>query len=347
MSNNNDQTLNVSDSSTEGVISNSDAVDATEVSSTSSQTTDANQTADPSTTEGAAPKTLAEVIARAANAHSTSEEEATEESPDPETAENGSAPDDDQASKDEAGKVEGEQPKQADVPFHKHPRWQEQVAKVKELSQTVETLKPKAEIVQELVEATGGEEGFESLRQLAHSYAYDPANAVPLLEKLLEDARGRGGLVLQSEDLKQRVADGLLDEQEAIEVEQARMQKKTQAQQSQMQQQQAVEANQRQMVKALNDVEQDYASRNPDYAAMADQVKERLAFICTQQMPNNSAEAVQMFKQACEDVRGRLKKFAPAKQPIKGLRPTGSSVGAVPKPKSLREVVELSAAGRM
>ena len=347
MKDNTDQTLNVSDSSAESVSSNTDAVDATEVSSTSSQTTDANQTADPSTTEGAAPKTLAEVIARAANAHSTSEEEATEDSPDPETAENGSTPDDDQASKDEAGKVEGEQPKQADVPFHKHPRWQEQVAKVKELSQTVETLKPKAEIVQELVEATGGEEGFESLRQLAHSYAHDPANAVPLLEQLLKDARERGGLVLQSEDLKQRVADGLLDEQAAIEVEQARVQKKTQAQQSQVQQQQAVEANRRQMVKALNDVEQDYASRNPDYAAMADQVKDRLLAIVTQQMPANSAEAVEAFKQACDDVRGRLKKFTQPKQPIKGLRPTGSSVGAVPKPKSLREVVELSAAGRM
>lgn len=101
------------------------------------------------------------------------------------------------------------------------------------------------------------------------------------------------------------------------------------------------------MVKALNDVEQDYASRNPDYAAMADQVKDRLLAIVTQKMPSNSAEAVQAFKQACDDVRGRLKKFTPAKHPIKGLRPTGSSVGAVPKPKSLREVVELSAAGKM
>lgn len=343
-----DQTLNVSDSSAESVSSDTDAADAksSEVPSTSTESPDANQTEESSTTEGAAPKTLAEVIARAAQAHSESEEEATEESPDSETAEAESSPDDDQAGKDEPGKVEGEQPK-ADVPFHKHPRWQEQVARNKELSQTVEALKPKAEIVQELVEATGGEEGFESLRQLAHSYAHDPANAVPLLEQLLADARQRGGMVLVSEDLKQRVADGELDEQAALEVEQARVQKKTQAERSQLQQQQAVRANQEKMVKALNDVEVDYASRNPDYAEMQEQVKERLAFLCAEKYPQNPQEAVGMFRKACEDVKTRIRKLVPSRQPIKHLRGTGSSVGAKPAPKSLREVVELSAAGKM
>lgn len=341
----------------------SDANSGASDSSTGAGDKDAKPTpdADSSTARGAKrPATLAEVVRLAAAKQPTatpaesSPDSQAEKGADASAGQDAPAPDAaaSKAATDEPAKTatdQGQGPDPNDVPFHKHPRWQELVKREQQLSGELATLKPKAEAVEELLTLTGGEQGFANMRALARAYAQDPAAAAPMLETLLADARNRAGLVISSPDLKQKVADGELSEDGALEIEQARRIKAMTAEQRQAEQRRQQEAQgartQQEMVAALNAWETNTAGKDPDYSALAEDVQDRLVRLAAGTPPRTADEAVQLAARAYREVKERNAARLPKPKPIKPPLIEGSSRTAKPAPKTLREVVERAARG--
>lgn len=75
----------------------------------------------------------------------------------------------------------------------------------------VRQLKPEVALVNEFRQYAGDEAGFTQMRDIIRAYATEPAKSVPVLERMLQDAKARAGLVVTSDDLKARLTE--IDEQ--------------------------------------------------------------------------------------------------------------------------------------
>lgn len=195
-------------------------------------------------------------------------------------------------------------------------------ARIRELNAELKQFKP---IVEELKRYAGDENGFKNMMTLVRNHAENPAEAVPMLELLLQDARERAGLVVRSADIKQKLDDGLVDEPTALELEQARVAK--QRAQQERESQTARQAQQQQVAKeaALNQWEKSIRERNPDFDAISDRVRDRLISLVTQQFPETPEDATALAQQAYDDVTGWLQKRLPAAKPQKVATSSGSS----------------------
>jgi hypothetical protein len=163
-----------------------------------------------------------------------------------------------------------------------------------ELQQSIAKIQPSVEIVNELFESVGSDAGaFNNMRNVITTFAHDPARAVPMLEKLVADAKSRAGMVLQSpellteaQELDQQVAEGIITKAaadkrkaELLELESARSgQKRTQQQidqEKQRAEQTKAQATRQTQVKALVDAgnawEKETAGKDPDYAKVKSQ----------------------------------------------------------------------------
>jgi hypothetical protein len=302
-------------------------------------TPDAKGSPDPSPEQGAKkPATLAEVVRQAAESPTTKSTEQSVPKTEPAPAE---------AAKDETVQAKPAKPgeQQQDVPFHTHPRWQEKVAQVRELNDKVAVLETRAKTVDELMSYTGGEQGFENAKALMRAYSQDPATAVGMLETLLSDARNRAGLVLQSDDLRKRVDEGLLDEASALEIEQSRKVKSNHEQVEQQRRVDQVRQTQQAMVTALNSWEANIRSNEPDYNVLAEDVQDRLTRLATLTPPRTPEDAIKLAVQALADVKKRNAARMPKAPAIKPGPVDNSSRTAVPAPKTLEEVVRMAARG--
>jgi hypothetical protein len=92
-----------------------------------------------------------------------------------------------------------------DVPFHNHPRWKQLLASEHAAKARVNELEPDAQVTGQIREAVGGDDGLRNAVELITTFATNPEAAVPMLEKLLGDAKQRAGLELTSEDLREDV----------------------------------------------------------------------------------------------------------------------------------------------
>lgn len=343
------ETLNATadESSTSGESAASEAGDAkqdtAEESSTTATTPDAKpKQADPSPARGAKepePKSMADVVeATLAKLNGQAEESPTPKTADPVPD---SKPADGEA-KDEPAKqpaVTEDEKKDADtVPFHKHPRWQALVKREQELA-------PKAQVTDELVSLTGGQEGFNNMQTLVRMYAKEPANAVPLLEQLLADAKARGGLSLTSKDLQTKVEDGLLDEQSALEIEQSRRMREHESQSRAAEQTAKRAETMQQAVKSLNEWEQVTRAKDPDYAALAEDVQDRLVRLVSLTPPQSAEEALKLAQQAYRDVKTRNASRMPKPAAVKPTLNDGSSRTAKFAPKTMLDVVSAKLRG--
>jgi len=113
---------------------------------------------------------------------------------------------------------------ESEKPFTERPEWQaltklgDRLGKAEgvEVRKTLRTLmeretslakfnqeaRPRLEAVDEMIALAGGtQEGFNGMRHFFKSFHNDPAGAVPLLERLIADAKQRAGITLQSPDL--------------------------------------------------------------------------------------------------------------------------------------------------
>lgn len=217
------------------------------------------------------------------------------------------------------------------------------------LNTQLEAVKPAQQVVQEMLQSVGGsQQGFDNMRNLIRLYDSDPDKAVPQLEMLLNDARQRAGLVLQSPDLKteaervsQALKDGVMDQtdadrrlQELTELEQARSGTKRQQQREeserQRQSREQAELKQSQAVKTLNETESNWVAEktrsDPDFEAVQElQGKFTRLNVSEFAWENgrlpNVKEAVDLLEKSLKEAKAEAMKFKPRpreRQVVKG-----------------------------
>jgi|GEM_PF-6041757 len=237
-----------------------------------------------------------------------------------------------------------------------------------QLSERLQKAEPEAKSLAKIRAFTGNNEtGFKNLNTLLETFTQDPGAALPMLEKLVEDAKQRAGLVLQSDDLKreaekisQQLKDNVIDEETAnaqkarlVEIEKARAGKRaaeTRLQQTNesQQQRQAREA-QQQTVNALNTWEESVRARYPDLGALTDlndpnhgesvmdQVFDLLASKVSIKPPATTAEYTALAQQCLETVQKRIGKLLPAGRTMRPMTSQSSSATAKVKPRNFQE----------
>lgn len=189
----------------------------------------------------------------------------------------------------------------------------------------------------------GDEQGFNGFRELLKLHAEDPAQAVPLLEKVLQDAKERAGLVVQSDDIRRKLDDGLIDDAAAVELEQSRRERerlKLKAEQAEQQRkQQEAQQLMTAQTEGLNAWEKNVRERYPDFDNVADLVKDRLQALAMQEYPATVEAAVALANKALADVTKAVKRLQPARSATKVHPSSGSSTKITAAPKSLEDVI--------
>ena len=239
------------------------------------------------------------------------------------------------------------------------------------LAKQVEQFKPAAQVVDEMRKSVGGsEQGFTNMRNLIRNFDSDPANAVPMLETLLNDARKRAGLVLhdsalmtEAQKLDQQVADGLIEQAQAdarkaelLELQKAKMVTTQTAQQQQAerdrQQRAQIEAATQKAAAEINTAESAWtdakAKNDPDFAAVqtlfnAFAKENALVFWNenNQRMPS-AKDAVEILEKSLKQAKAEAGKFRPkpAARTVVRDNGNGSSTQHRQQPKNAREQIE-------
>jgi len=209
--------------------------------------------------------------------------------------------------------------------------------RIEGLVREVKQYKP---IVEELKRYAGDENGFNNMVALVRNHANNPAEAVPMLEMLLQDARERAGLVVKSADVKQKLDDGLIDEPTALELEQARVAKSQAKRDREAQAAQQITQAQQAKVTALNQWEQSVRTRNPDFDSISDRVRDRFISLATQQPPETDKDATALAQQAYDDVTAWVQQRIPAKTQKVATSSGSSTSKATARPRSIKELVD-------
>ena len=228
--------------------------------------------------------------------------------------------------------------------------------------------KPAVEVLQEMRQSAGTDQGLANMRQLIRSFDSDPGNAVPMLETLLNDAKKRAGLVLnepalltEAQQLDQQVADGLIEPQQAekrkqelLELQKAKTittqtQQQQQAERDRQQRAQS-EAQQQRAVTEINNAEATWtaakAKSDPDFAAVqtlhgAFAKDNSLNFWNENHRLPNAKESVEILEKSLKQAKAEAGKFRPAPKARAVVRDTsGSSTQHRQQPRNAREQIE-------
>lgn len=269
------------------------------------------------------------------------------EEPEPEAS---SAPEAEQEKpEDPEAKAEGEEG-DADVPFHKHPRW---IERTKEL----QALRPQAEAYQAITgfmdqSNLSGEEVAEGFEIMALLKSGDPANLVKARDWFQERLTALNTSIgdILPDDLKQQVEDGLVDADVArqhartrAEAEYLRSQRE---EQSKREREEAAAQEARQAAEAMRSSvlswEAKVKATDPDYAtkkAKLVEVQAEAMIARSGKRPATPQEALELVETAYREVNEHLKLIQPRAQPITPS-PAGATSRVIAAPKSLREAVE-------
>lgn len=219
------------------------------------------------------------------------------------------------------------------------------------LQQQVEKSKPALEVVQEMFQSVGNsEQGFNNMRTLIKNFEADPANAVPMLEVLIQDAKKRAGLVVsdtqlasEEQKLQEKLNDGLITEEEAeqrrqelLEVQQARLSKSQAEQREQAERQRREQAARKAAETELEQIEARWVSEkqksDPDYTALeslhgAFIQKNAIKFHNDNGRLPNTTEAISLLEKSYKEAKAEALKFKPAPKERKVVKSNqGSSL---------------------
>lgn len=305
---------------------------AGDASADSSTAADATQESESSTDQGAKePRSLSDVL------DIEGDKLLAEEPPAEEEAESGA----ETKPESEAGPDKGkEEASDKDVPFHKHPRWQEKQKQVADLTAKVKEFEPRIQVLDEIEQHTGGKEGFENMRALVRNFNENPADAVPMLEQLLADAKARGGLTVTDDAIREKLEAGSIDEDTARELQQARLERERSQKAAQTQTEQAQKAARKEMATALDGWEKNIRERNPDYEKLKPQVEKAFKVACYENPPANTQEAIQLAQQAYDEVLTTVRQLVPARRASSPMRSTSGIGKPAHKPKSVDEAMD-------
>lgn len=274
-----------------------------------------------------------------------------------EADEQGSQPDEpSEQSEGDDTKGEGEQPEasaeaddsgDANLPFGKHPRWQQVTRERREFKEQVESLRPAAENFERItgflsenrISAEEAQQGFEIMAAMRN----DPAKALELLGPYVDQLRQFTGEHLP-DDLAEDLENGEISEQRARELARARseqgwMQQQQRDQQQRFQQQQQQTA-QTEMANAAATVEAELRASDPDFASKVPFLESEIRALATQYgAPQNAQMARQLVEVAYKNVNQRLGAMIPKPQPKRTVS-GGRTSTASKRPESLMEAIE-------
>lgn len=266
------------------------------------------------------------------------------------------------------------------LPFHQHWRWKQKNELLKARESEIDTLKAQLEQYKDFDTLKQSHEALQSITnyvgkagftndtfsnllqmgvaiQNAFNGVGDPNAALNSLLPYVNHLQQLAGHVLP-DDLQQRVREGLMDQQSAYELSQQRARAQFaqnnaqhwQSQHQQFQQEQQVAQTRNDVYSSVSGWEQQWASTDPDYAALQPRVMERieLELLRRQQAGQplrNSQEAVAIAEQAKKDVLTELSRFRPQKPAISPPVTGRGGAGSQSTPNSMLEAIQRAAGG--
>ena len=243
-------------------------------------------------------------------------------------------------------KAEGED---ADVPFHKHPRWAE---RTKEL----QALRPQAEAYQAITgfmerSNLSGEEVAEGFEIMALLKSGDPINLVKARDWFQERLTALNTSIGDTlpADLQQQVEDGLVDPDVARNLSRTRAEaqylRAQEQERTKREREEAERARAHENTEAMRSVviswETQVKAKDPDYAKKAKLVEAQAQAMVARngKSPATAQEALDLVEAAYREVNEALKPMQPRPQPI-SPSPAGATTRVVAAPKSVREAIE-------
>jgi hypothetical protein len=290
-----------------------------------------------SSAEDATEETLADVIRAAVKA----------EEPKVPASSDGKSSEETEESKPEAkdaaeAESEAKGKDESDVPFHKHPRWQE----LKRERDTYKAGHEQFEQIQSFITTNGLDAkevatGFEVMALMRQN----PEKALEMLLPYVQSLELVTGRRLP-EDLAQRVDDGVVDQATAQETARLRIEAERQRAHQQMaEQRQHVETQQagvQSIQSAVRAVETEIQAGDPDYSRKQPFVMDRVRALILEERPSTPDQAVAILRRAHAEVGSLLKPMVQRK-PVTTVTSGAAATSSRAEPKSLLDVVRMAA----
>jgi hypothetical protein len=246
----------------------------------------------------------------------------------------------------------GDKPNATDdsnVPFHKHPRWQEKLAKERELTQQVEQYRSGHEQYEQIqrfmtVNQLSPEEVVQGYQIMA-LMRRDPAKALEMLTPHLQALELVTGRKLP-DDLQQRVDDGVDSPETARETANLRMQAERDRREAEHRQRVDQQRQQQSTVQtiqsAVTAVEAELKGSDPDYARKQSFIADRVRALIAERKPKTDMEATAILRDAHAEVSRQLGGLVQKKTVTTTTSSAAATTGRT-EPKTLLEAVRLAA----
>lgn len=241
----------------------------------------------------------------------------------------------------------------AKLPFHKHPRWQQLLAKEKTLTTEVATLKAQAGVLTEKAAEFDKIGTFMRDNQLAPKEVdlgftimslmrQDPGKALELLQPYVEKLELASGKKLPA-DLQELVESGATTPTAAAETAKLRLDNARLAQRTEVTTTELNADRVNQAVTAIRGAvetwEADVKTRDPDYPKKQSLIADRTRTYLSQKQPKTPAEAVAIAKRAYNEITNELKGMLPERTTVRAPRSDTSSTRATAAPTTLEDTV--------
>jgi len=256
----------------------------------------------------------------------------------------------------DATAADGSKPedKDADVPFHKHPRWQEMLRERDTLKGQVDTFKEKAErfdnignfMREQNLTPQEMTQGFQIMALMKN----DPLKALELLAPHITNLELAVGRKLP-DDLQSDVDAGNLTPERAQELARTRMSADSERARREAAEREAQAERERQAADAAQNAaqamqgavvkwEEGIKQRDPDYSHKQRFVTDRVrALILEKGQPKSPEDAVKYVEEAYDDVNQTFRKVLPKRDAVRTVTSDQSSTRATPAPKTMEEAI--------
>jgi hypothetical protein len=213
------------------------------------------------------------------------------------------------------------------LPFHKHPRFQEIVKEKNDFKTQVEQSKPFVEYAQAITkfchdnQVTGDD--LKVAFELVALAKKDTKAFGHQLRALLENVEVSNGERLPV-DLQKKLDDGIIDEETAKELSLSREQTRQSKRGHETSQQTAQQLLQQSISTSLGIWEQNKKQNDVDYDKRLPLIQDRYAALSGQNPPRTSADAVALAEKAYTEIVNYLKPFIVSKPARRVMTPTPS-----------------------
>lgn len=232
-----------------------------------------------------------------------------------------------------------------EVPFNKHPRFQELVKEKNEYKVDAERYQNITNFLDE--NKVSADEAAAGLQIMA-LMKKDPVEALNALKPYVETLSQAAGYVLP-DDIQNKVNDGYMDEDVGKELARSRAEVQNERAQRealiQDQQQQTQQAQLHDVAMSVTDWENKTRSTDPDYDLKQAEIDDRVrVLVATQGRPNTTQDALAMAKQAYTEVNERHKKRYGNKPAMRTA--SGGNLAGTPQaePNNLNEAIQAAMA---